>query len=62
MVFSPSPEVRGKLMLGGGLLREERLLSRTRLCVDRVEAFDDLSERVFSHLSQLRYDKSRKGA
>jgi hypothetical protein len=33
-------------MLGGGLRREERLFSRTRLYVDRVGAFDDLSEGV----------------
>jgi hypothetical protein len=31
-------------MLGGELLWEERLPYRTRMCVDRVGAFDDLSE------------------
>jgi hypothetical protein len=34
-------------MLGGELRREERLLSRTRECVDRVGAYDDISEGVF---------------
>jgi hypothetical protein len=34
----------GKPMLGGGLERVERLLSRAKVCVDRVGAFDDLSD------------------
>jgi hypothetical protein len=34
-------------MLGGGLRREERLLTRTRVCMDRVGAIDDLSEVFF---------------
>jgi hypothetical protein len=38
-------------VLGDELRREERLLSRTRECVDRVGAYDDLSEGVFAFLS-----------
>jgi hypothetical protein len=34
-------------MLGGELRREEKLLSRTRVCVDRIGALDDLSEGCF---------------
>jgi hypothetical protein len=34
-------------MLGGELRRKERLLSRTRECVDRVGAYDDMSEEGF---------------
>jgi hypothetical protein len=34
-------------MLGGELRREEQLISRTRVGVDRVGAFDDLSEGFF---------------
>jgi hypothetical protein len=38
-------------MLGGGLRREERQLSRARVCVDLVGAFDDMSKGVFACLS-----------
>jgi hypothetical protein len=41
------PEGRGEPMLGGELRREERLLSRTRVCVDQIGAFDDMSEGFF---------------
>jgi hypothetical protein len=34
-------------MLDGDMRREERLLSRTKVCMDRDGAFDDLSEGVF---------------
>jgi hypothetical protein len=34
-------------MLGERVQREERLLSWTRVCVDRVRAFYDLSEGLF---------------
>jgi hypothetical protein len=34
-------------MLGGELRREKRLLSRTRDCVDRVRAYNDLSKGAF---------------
>jgi hypothetical protein len=34
-------------MLGRELRREERLLSRTRVCVDRAGVFDELSEGGF---------------
>jgi hypothetical protein len=44
-------------MLGGGMRREERLLSRMRVCVDRDGVFEDLSEGFF-----VRYDRSRIGA
>jgi hypothetical protein len=50
-------------MLGGGLRREERLLSRTRVCADRIGAFDDMSEGFFFRPSpQLRYEWSRNVA
>jgi hypothetical protein len=34
-------------MLGGGRRREEHLLSWTRVCVDRVGAYDGVSDRFF---------------
>jgi hypothetical protein len=34
-------------MLVGGLGREKRVLSRTRVCVDRIGAFEYLSEGEF---------------
>jgi hypothetical protein len=37
-------------MLGGELRREERFLSRTRVCVDRLGAFDDMGKGVFTCL------------
>jgi hypothetical protein len=37
-------------MLRGGPRREERLLSRTRVCVDRVGVSDDMSEVLFAGL------------
>jgi hypothetical protein len=43
----PCSEARGKPLIGEGLRREERLLSRTRVCVDRVGDVDDLSEGYF---------------
>jgi hypothetical protein len=43
-ISSRCPEGREKTTLGGGLRHEERLLSRMRICVDRVVAFDDLCE------------------
>jgi hypothetical protein len=43
----PCPEAMGgENIIGGELRREEWLLSRTRECVDRVGAYDDLSEGV----------------
>jgi hypothetical protein len=36
-----------KTKLGGELRREERLISRTGMCKDRVGTVDDLSEGVF---------------
>jgi hypothetical protein len=59
-MFSPScPEGRGKPMLGGELRWKDRLLSRTRMCVDRVGAFDDMIEGKFRMLiPQLQHDKS----
>jgi hypothetical protein len=40
-------------MLGGNLRREERVLYRTRVCVDQVGAYDDLSEGSFRMSSPL---------
>jgi hypothetical protein len=40
-------------MLGGNLRREERLMSRTSVCVDRVGTFDDLGEVFFACLPLL---------
>jgi hypothetical protein len=45
--FPPCPEERGKPMLGGEMRREERLLSGTIVCVDRVGAYDDMSKGIF---------------
>jgi hypothetical protein len=57
--FSPCPEGRGKPRLGGELRQEELLLTRTRVCVDRVGAYDDLSEGFsLAFPSRLRYDQS----
>jgi hypothetical protein len=50
---SPCPEGRGKPILDAELRREERLLSRKRVSVDRVGAFDDISEGFFACLSPL---------
>jgi hypothetical protein len=36
-----------KTKLGGELRREERLISRTGMCKDRVGTIDDLNEGVF---------------
>jgi hypothetical protein len=44
MLYLPCPEGKEKPTVGGGLRRLERVLSRTRVCVDRAGAFDDLSE------------------
>jgi hypothetical protein len=41
------PEERGKPMLRGEMRLEERLLSGMRVCVDRVGAYDDMSEGIF---------------
>jgi hypothetical protein len=43
----PTPERGEKAKLGGELRREERPLSRTGMCKDRVGTVDDLSEGVF---------------
>jgi hypothetical protein len=43
----PGPAGGEKTKLGGELLREEQLISRTGRCKDRVGTFDDLSEGVF---------------
>jgi hypothetical protein len=53
MFSPPCLEGRGKPMLGRQVRQEERLLSRTRVCVDRVGAFDKLSEGVFCMLFPL---------
>jgi hypothetical protein len=42
-----APERERKPTLGGELRREEHRLSRTRVCLDRVETVDDLCEGVF---------------
>jgi hypothetical protein len=36
--------------LGRDIRREERLLSRTRVCVDRIGAFDDVTEGGFRRM------------
>jgi hypothetical protein len=51
IAFSPLPRREGgAYALGGELRREERILSRTRVCMDRVGAYDDLSDGVFAYL------------
>jgi hypothetical protein len=47
MVCSPLPRSEGEPMLGGEMRRDERLSSRSRMCVDLVGAFDDMSEEFF---------------
>jgi hypothetical protein len=42
-----SPEGGEKTKLGGELRREEQLISRTGMCMDRVGTVDDPSEGVF---------------
>jgi hypothetical protein len=49
----PSPEGGEKTRLGGELRREEQLISRTGMCMDRVGTVDDLSEGFFACLSPL---------
>jgi hypothetical protein len=47
-IFSfPSPEGGEKTRLGGELRREEQLLTRTGMCMDRDGIVDDVSEGVF---------------
>jgi hypothetical protein len=43
----PAPARGENAKLGGELRREERLISRTEMCKDRVWTVDDLSEGVF---------------
>jgi hypothetical protein len=43
----PALEGGEKTRLGGELQREEQLLSRTGMCMDRVGTVDDLSEGVY---------------
>jgi hypothetical protein len=43
----PTPERGEKTRLGGELRREEQLISRTGMCMDRVRTVDDQSEGVF---------------
>jgi hypothetical protein len=43
----PTPEGGEKTRLGGELRREEQLLSRTGMCMDRVGTVVDLSEEFF---------------
>jgi hypothetical protein len=43
----PAPEGGEKTKLGGELRREEQLISRTGICMDRVGTVDDLSEGGF---------------
>jgi hypothetical protein len=49
---------------GGELRRKEQLISRTRVFVDRVGAYNDMGEGVFRMPSPpyLRHDRSRIGA
>jgi hypothetical protein len=49
----PCPEGEGEPLLGGHIRREERLLTRARVRVDRVGAVDYLSEGFFRMLSPL---------
>jgi hypothetical protein len=58
----PCAEGREKLLLGVELRREERLVSHTGACVDRVGAFNDLGEGAFAYLPLLphiMHDRSR---
>jgi hypothetical protein len=48
-----APEVGEETRLGGELRREERVLSRTGMCMDRVGTVNDLSEGGFARLSSL---------
>jgi hypothetical protein len=43
----PGPARGEEIKLGGELRREERLISRTGMCKDRIGTVDDLSEGVF---------------
>jgi hypothetical protein len=43
----PAPADGEKAKLGGESRREDRLISRTGMCKDRVETVDDMSEGVF---------------
>jgi hypothetical protein len=56
IVFLPLPRRKGEanaVVLGGGLRREERLLSRMRDCVDRVGTYDEGEFLFLPHVSLL---------
>jgi hypothetical protein len=46
-LFFPAPEGRGKTRLGGEVRREEQLLSRAGMSMDRDGTYEDLSEGGF---------------